>query len=302
MKITLEMPSVFAGIVLGMLISAVSVKPWIMNFDNAGSSTFIAIGLLAVAGGWLTIFGDKAPALLGMMARSAALRGAGSQDQMVQPDELPSNPNLQAPAERPLEWMQKANESEGAEGLGWEKASALLQAQLPDNPIRDGIIRALTLAIRLTLEMPRSKAAMEAMATAAWASLKNGVTPDFSKLADDLLESFPKLRIARIRDDRHHFGATRLIAEIDAARRSGQFVAAAELRWVKAFDRPLYYAISNLGRTTMFLEGAGISSHYAAEKKAGHRLPQPDVEAALTGLEQYFRERDLISEVRWVLT
>lgn len=79
----------------------------------------------------------------------------------------------------------------------------------------------------------------------------------------------------------HAFATTRLLAEIAGTRASGRVVVAADFKWLKRCDRALWYAISGFGRPTPFVEGAGIISHYLAEKKETYAIEEIDVEWAL---------------------
>ena len=54
--------------------------------------------------------------------------------------------------------------------------------------------------------------------------------------------------------------------------------------WLKGMDRPLWYALSSLGRRLPFVEAAGAIAHYHAERAAGFARPAPAVDRALDGL------------------
>jgi hypothetical protein len=54
--------------------------------------------------------------------------------------------------------------------------------------------------------------------------------------------------------------------------------------WLKGVDRPLWYALTSLGRRAPFVEGLGASAHYAAERRLGRALQSPAVAGAVEAL------------------
>ncbi|AOG03274.1 secretion/conjugation apparatus DotM-related subunit [Bosea sp. RAC05] len=76
----------------------------------------------------------------------------------------------------------------------------------------------------------------------------------------------------------HGSDVTRLIAAF-----VGSGLASCDLRWLKAVDRGLWYAITNVGRRVYFAEGAGPIAHYMAERAAGKAIRTPEVELAVLG-------------------
>ena len=68
--------------------------------------------------------------------------------------------------------------------------------------------------------------------------------------------------------------------------------------WLKEFDRALWYALQNDGRKMMFVEGAGISAHYMAEREALRAIAEPQVAGAVEGLEDYLKKRGLIETLQ----
>jgi hypothetical protein len=78
----------------------------------------------------------------------------------------------------------------------------------------------------------------------------------------------------------HAYVATVLMAMLSATRTEGGVLGAAEFLWLKGVDRPLWYALNNVGRRLVFVEGAGAVAHFEAECHAGIPLTIPHVEAA----------------------
>jgi hypothetical protein len=56
--------------------------------------------------------------------------------------------------------------------------------------------------------------------------------------------------------------------------------------WLKPLDRPLFYALNQVGGRTAWSEAAGPFSHFIAENRAGRTLIEPRVETAAKSLEK----------------
>ena len=83
--------------------------------------------------------------------------------------------------------------------------------------------------------------------------------------------------------ERHGFNRTVIIALFMQARRLG-VLPPAEMRWLRFYDRPLWYLLENVGRQAGFAEAAGVLSHYLYEAKAGVSLVEPQLDKAVTGV------------------
>jgi hypothetical protein len=70
--------------------------------------------------------------------------------------------------------------------------------------------------------------------------------------------------------------------------KSGIFASSSFL-WLRSVDRTLWYALNNVGRRAFHIEGAGVVSHFFAERLAGQPLVDPYVESAMQGLGEYLR-------------
>ena len=83
---------------------------------------------------------------------------------------------------------------------------------------------------------------------------------------------------------RHAFNRTVIMALFTEARRLG-VLPPAEMRWLRFYDRPLWYALQTIGRQAGFAEAAGILSHYLYEARAGHGIAEAQLDKAVSGLE-----------------
>lgn len=81
----------------------------------------------------------------------------------------------------------------------------------------------------------------------------------------------------------HGYTHTVLMRLLDEARRGG-VLPPALFTWLKGVDRPLWYALTSLGRRAPFVEALGACAHYAAERRMGSALSGPAVEGAVEAL------------------
>lgn len=89
--------------------------------------------------------------------------------------------------------------------------------------------------------------------------------------------------------EKHAYVVTVLCASLELARSNGVLPPAYFL-WLRPLNRPMWYALNNVGRRTPFCETAGVHGHYLAEKVAGHRIERPYVIEAVKALERALRE------------
>lgn len=83
----------------------------------------------------------------------------------------------------------------------------------------------------------------------------------------------------------HAFVSTIIFAMFLQARRLG-VLPPAEMRWLRFYDRDMWYAVQNIGRQGGFPEAPGILCHFLYECKAGQSLAEPQLDKAVNGLEQ----------------
>lgn len=84
--------------------------------------------------------------------------------------------------------------------------------------------------------------------------------------------------------EQHAYNHTVLMRLLSDARRNG-ILPPALFNWLKGVDRPLWYALSTLGRRAPFTEALGPFAHYGAERQLGQALRQPVLDNAITGLQ-----------------
>ncbi len=120
---------------------------------------------------------------------------------------------------------------------------------------------------------------------------------EYAWLRPDFDLSYPKKIIARyVRHpvvmeifSKHAFRRTILYACYIQAGALGVFPPA-DVRWMRFYDRELWYLRSSIGRQVAFGEGgSAVYCHYLYESKAGYAIVEPQIDKAVTGLDAAMR-------------
>lgn len=85
----------------------------------------------------------------------------------------------------------------------------------------------------------------------------------------------------------HAYERTMMMSMLEAARggpRGKDYLPPNWFLWLKSMDRPLWYALSDVGRETPHAESAGVFGHWLAELTLKRRLEMPFVKNAIEGL------------------
>lgn len=112
--------------------------------------------------------------------------------------------------------------------------------------------------------------------------------PDYSFVDALLKKHINDQRVTPI-FEQHAYVITVMCAALELARKNGVLPPAYFL-WLRPMNRPVWYALNNVGRRTPFCETAGVHAHYLAEKVVKHRLEQPYVTEAVKALVRALRE------------
>lgn len=83
---------------------------------------------------------------------------------------------------------------------------------------------------------------------------------------------------------RHAYVHTILCSMFMEARRLG-VLPPADMRWLRFYDRTLWYVLQNFGRQAAFAEGCAAHAHYLYEIKSGEPLIEPQLDKAIDALE-----------------
>jgi intracellular multiplication protein IcmP len=106
---------------------------------------------------------------------------------------------------------------------------------------------------------------------------------NIDELAEKLMEHKKVKRVMA----KHAYERTMLMSMLEEARggtRGKDYLPPNWFLWLKGLDRPLWYALADVGRETPHVECAGVFGHWLAEKTCGKRLEIPFVKNAAEGL------------------
>jgi len=99
-----------------------------------------------------------------------------------------------------------------------------------------------------------------------------------------IISKYIKYPDVQILINKHAYNRTIIFAFFMQARRLG-VLQPAEMRWLRFFDRELWYVLETIGRQAGFAEAAAVLSHYLYESKLGDMIISPQLDKAIDGLE-----------------
>jgi hypothetical protein len=94
---------------------------------------------------------------------------------------------------------------------------------------------------------------------------------------------------------KHAYENTVIYAILDRARAKSGVFKESDMAYIKKLDRNMWYGMSNCGRKRFLVEGAGIMSHFFAERVGGRALIEPYLDQACEGIENYLYEEGIES-------
>ena len=207
------------------------------------------------------------------------------------------NSGNEAPARTPLEWLRDHDISPIQEMMGGpitlpiEETEAAFVSQLgkPWEGLLKAPIHVQVLLVLAALNYSWSKQRQEFSDRAATifgsSSSAKKKSADIRALLQPHLANRKLVVAVDTMAAKHHYISTVVCAGYDWSRRKGGILPSAEVRWIKKLDRPLWYAINNIGRRSFHTEGAGIIAHYFAEKVNNDPIDKPYVLPAIEGLQ-----------------
>jgi len=208
------------------------------------------------------------------------------------------------PAATPLEWLRDHKIEYENSILDRDAAEKAFSEQLgkPWHSLKRASLVHQAVAIMIGLHYIRHKQALaerEAI-NIAWAAGKDG-TKAMQDLVDRYVGDGDKPKDAKLAKaissimDKHAYVHTGLFSLLDKARARAGVLASSDMLWLRWVDRNLHYTLNNVGRRRFHTEGAGVVCHFFAEHVVGHPLPEPHVEQAIDGLEDYLAEQGVMS-------
>lgn len=208
------------------------------------------------------------------------------------------------PAATPLEWLRDNGVEYENSILDRDACEAAFAKQLgkPWHGLKRASLLHQTIAILIGLHYLRRKEALpeREKINIAWANGQDG-----TKAMQELVERYvgsggePKDRkLAETIEEimgKHAYVHTGLFSFLDKARARAGVLASSDFLWLRWTDRTLHYTLNNCGRRRFHTEAAGVVCHYFAEHVTGRPLPEPHVEEAVNGIEDYLAEQGLMS-------
>lgn len=208
------------------------------------------------------------------------------------------------PAATPLEWLRDNKIEYENSILDRDAAEAAFAKQLGKtwHSLKRAELRHQAIAIMIGLHYMRDKRALSERETVniAWSNGQDG-TKAMQELVDKYLgngEKPKEEKLVRTIEEimnKHAYVHTGLFSLLDKARARGGVLASSDFLWLRWVDRNLHYTLNNVGRRRFHTEGAGVVCHYFAEHVTGRPLPEPHVEQAIDGIEDYLAEQGIMS-------
>ncbi|GGG05061.1 MULTISPECIES: secretion/conjugation apparatus DotM-related subunit [Cysteiniphilum] len=87
---------------------------------------------------------------------------------------------------------------------------------------------------------------------------------------------------------KHHYTYTMLCSLLSTARKGG-IVPTSSFLWLKPVNRTLWYALNNVGRKTLFSEGAAVISHWQFELSLNMPFSSPMIDNVSKALQQEYQ-------------
>ena len=123
-----------------------------------------------------------------------------------------------------------------------------------------------------------------------WAQFRPGKGQEWLSPQVDL--AIPRQVIAKYIDAppmvallRKHAYVRTILFGMFASGRSLGVLPPADMRWLRFFDRPLWYVLQNMGRQAVYAEGAAPYCHFLYEVKSKEGLVEAQLDKAVSGLE-----------------
>jgi hypothetical protein len=202
------------------------------------------------------------------------------------------------PAKTPLEWMRDNRiRHTDRDPFDPDDVSKVFEQQLgdpwPGFEKAPAHVRGVVVVCALNALRDKKVQAVKDSLAECWILRRKSAPSETEKLVAPFLENKKVRKFIDSLGSRHAYTTTVLYGMLEQARKRGGVLATAEITWLKSVDRTLWYGLNNCGRRAFLVEGAGIVSHYFAEKVLGTPLAKPHVDQAVTGVELYIEEQSI---------
>jgi hypothetical protein len=218
------------------------------------------------------------------------------------------DPDKKNPAElpqlSPMEWLRDNNISLAKSVLDTDAAERCFAAQL--GPTWNGIekapyhVQAICIMAALNATLDKGVNRFRERLTEIHVLQQNTAEVETRKLMAPHMANKKLIDSINKRAGKHAYRNTAVMAIYGAGGPMREWgggmtgvLATAMFRWLKGIDRPLWYALNNVGRRAFHIEGAGTVSHFFAERIHGQPLMEAYLDSAMDGLENYLTEQSL---------
>lgn len=212
------------------------------------------------------------------------------------------------PAATPLEWLRDNKIEYENSILDRDAAEAALAKQLGKtwHSLKRAELRHQAVIILIGLHYIRHKQALaeRELVNIAWANGQDG-TKAMKDLVERYLGSGDQPKNAKLVEtieaimNKHAYIHTGLFSLLDKARARAGVLASSDFIWLRWLDRDLHYTLNNVGRRRFHTEGSAVVCHYFAENVTGRPLPEPHLEQAIDGIEDYLAEQGIMSATQF---
>jgi hypothetical protein len=201
-------------------------------------------------------------------------------------------------ARTPLEWLLEHDIKFENSELDRDAAEKVFEEQLgkPWHGVERAELHLQTIFLLSGMHLLRHKKSLEHRADIAvsWSSGSDGRKAMADFVAKALTDKKLVSTINKV-CSKNAFAATALITLTDLARRKSGVLASNDFLWVKRLDRGIWYTLNNVGRRRFHTEGAGAMSHWFAERVVGNPMPEPHLDGAVNGIEDYLADHGIES-------
>lgn len=197
-----------------------------------------------------------------------------------------SSPDRPGPSKTPIAWLDECGAL--ADDLDRTGASRLVRARLESEfQIQPDLKAPHVVILNHILDLARKRGS--AGANRAYETFVADLRASIARTPDEavavlkgIAAGLPEVSVPL--SARHGTVTSGLMAKLDEVRRISGMLPPGEFLWLKSVDRPLWYALNNLGRRTFHVEGAAAISHYQSERALGRAFADPHVDEAVEGI------------------
>jgi len=206
------------------------------------------------------------------------------------------------PSRTPLEWLRDHDITFENGELDRDAAEKVFEEQLgkPWHGVERADLYVKVLFLLTGMHLLRQKKALECRAdiAVAWATGSDSTKAMEQFVAKAISDEKLVSTVNKV-CSKNAFTATAIITLTDLARRKSGVLPSSDFLWIKRVDRSLWYTLNNIGRRRFHTEGAGAMAHFFAERVVGNAMPEPHLDGAVNGIEDYLADHGIESRTEF---